>query len=75
MKANVLLFHHLSESPESVRGVLTSLLTPHFKDGKIDIWYGTGETFMGLINLPPEIKSLVRKPLHCYFDNHYSFLC
>ena len=72
-----LLFHHLSESPESVRGALTSLLIPHFKDGKIEIWRGTGETFMGLINLPPEIKSMVRQPLHLvhyYFDN-YKFYC
>ena len=69
-----ILFHHLAESTESVRGALTSLLNPHFKDGKIEIYSGTGETFMGLIKLPPEIQSMVRQPLHCYFDNHYSFI-
>ena len=25
---------------------------------------------MGLNNLPPEIKSMVRQQLHFYFDNH-----
>ena len=55
-----LLFHHLSESTESVRGALTSLLTPHFLDGLIVIKSDTGKAIMGLINLPSEIKSMVR---------------
>ena len=68
------MFHHLSESPESVRGALTSLLIPHFKHGKIEILRGTGETFMGLINLPPEIQSMVRQPLHCYLTTILRFI-
>ena len=43
-----LLFHHLSESPESVRGALTSLLTPHFKDGKIIISSGNWRDVYGI---------------------------
>ena len=65
-----ILFNHLGQSTESVRGALTPLLTPHFKDGNIAILSGTWETFMGLINLPPKIKIMVSHSLHYWVDIH-----
>ena len=70
-----LLLHHLSESTESVRGALTSLLIPHFQDGKILIRRDTGKVILGLMNLPSKIKSMVRQSCVFSFISLYDSYC